>query len=102
MTVEKYGVLIGRGKASYVIRVALLELVWKTADNNEKPELEYPMSLPGFEPCTPEYKLGAMSLYRPFWLLIRGAVLLGLRECIQKFSNWPPGARVANCRAICH
>jgi hypothetical protein len=33
-----------------------------------------------------------------------GAVLPNytLRECIQKFQDWPPGARTANGTALCH
>jgi hypothetical protein len=25
-----------------------------------------------------------------------------IRRCIQKFPDWPPGARTANCTALCH
>jgi hypothetical protein len=25
-----------------------------------------------------------------------------IRECIQKFPDWPPGARTANGTALCH
>jgi hypothetical protein len=25
-----------------------------------------------------------------------------LRKCIQKFSDWPPGARIANGTTLCH
>jgi hypothetical protein len=25
-----------------------------------------------------------------------------IRGCIQKFPNWPPGARTANGTALCH
>jgi hypothetical protein len=25
-----------------------------------------------------------------------------IRGCIQKFPDWPPGARTANCMALCH
>jgi len=27
---------------------------------------------------------------------------VGTRGCIQKFSDWPPGARTANGAALCH
>jgi len=27
---------------------------------------------------------------------------LQLRRCIQKFPDWPPGARTANGTALCH
>jgi hypothetical protein len=30
------------------------------------------------------------------------AGLLGIRGCIQKFPDWPPGARTANGTALCH
>jgi hypothetical protein len=36
----------------------------------------------------------------------RGLFPLGfptkIRGCIQKFPDWPPGARIANCKALCH
>jgi hypothetical protein len=28
--------------------------------------------------------------------------LLDIRGCIQKFPDWPPGARTANGTALCH
>jgi hypothetical protein len=28
--------------------------------------------------------------------------LLVIRGCIQKFPDWPPGARIANVTALCH
>jgi hypothetical protein len=28
--------------------------------------------------------------------------MLAIRRCIQKFSDWPPGARTANGTALCH
>jgi hypothetical protein len=29
-------------------------------------------------------------------------VSVQIRGCIQKFSDWPPGARTTNGRALCH
>jgi hypothetical protein len=36
------------------------------------------------------------------YLVVMGVDGRIVRDCIQKFPNWPPGARTANGTAICH
>jgi hypothetical protein len=36
-----------------------------------------------------------IKLYEP-------SILLTVRGCVQKFPDWPPGARIANVTALCH
>jgi hypothetical protein len=31
-----------------------------------------------------------------------GSRAVAVRKCIQKFPDWPPGARTANGKALCH
>jgi hypothetical protein len=35
-------------------------------------------------------------------LLLVEAVIVNVHGCIQKFPDWPPGARTANGTALCH
>jgi hypothetical protein len=43
-----------------------------------------------------------IKMRRSWGMLYMKRVNIRIRECIQKFPDWPPGARTANGTALCH
>jgi hypothetical protein len=57
-----------------------------------------PHLLPRLRMCGAISPLSRTFSWRDAWLDTETT----LRECIQKFADWPPGARTANGKVLCH